>query len=139
MDYLSQILNRLKDSVKSNAKKNNTDIKNVAVLIYNEAHDMKNIEPLYGIMVNKQIVKKMSFNQVMDITFDPLQFLGGSKKLSTPYIIKFLQRKCHEHNIPPSQVRVHISSNDNGETLQAFLYQSDVLIKEMKLEEIMSD
>ncbi len=130
MDYILTIIERLNESILRNAKKHNASPANVAVLIYNKNPEVNKIEPAYGIMVNENVVDdKITFNQVLNITFDPLFALGGSKHIAVPHIIRFMQRKSTEHGILPIDIKLRITLNEN---YKEELLEFDVRLKRVK-------
>lgn len=129
MGLLTDTIEKILNSILHKAKERNVPVACIDILVYNEAAEINKIKPKYGFMVKQQLIEaNISFNKVLNMSFDPYFMLGGSGKLAEPFIREFMQRKCTEYKINPLDIKLHIVINEN--------YQNELAAFDEKLKQL---
>ena len=102
-------------AIKRFAEENNVSNERVQLLIYTDNTDL---EPKYKVLLDNKELKKVSFNELLNVKLDFL----GREIIATPFITNTINRLMKESNCNYDEVNVLIYPKDKEEDINLYFF-----------------
>ena len=115
MSLETQTKKIMKNAIVRYAKEEEIETKRIQLLIYTDNPDL---EPKYKVLKNNRELKKVSFNEILNVKLDFL----GREILATPFITNTIKRLMRESNCEFKEVNVLVYLTDVAEDVNLFFF-----------------
>jgi|TARA_R110000822_G_scaffold47109_4_gene125145 hypothetical protein len=114
MDLEKQTKKIMLEAIKRYAKENDVSSERVQLLIYT---DNSELEPKYKVMVDNKELKKVSFNDILNVKLDFL----GREMIATPFITNTINKLMRESECEYNEVNVLVYPKEKELNLYFFV------------------
>jgi len=115
MQLETQTKKIMKNAIVRYAKEEEIETKRIQLLIYTDNPDL---EPKYKVLKDNKELKKVSFNEILNVKLDFL----GREILATPFITNTIKRLMRESNCEFKEVNVLVYLTDVAEDVNLFFF-----------------
>lgn len=115
MSLETQTKKIMKNAIVRYAKEEEIETKRIQLLIYTDNPDL---EPKYKVLKDNKELKKVSFNEILNVKLDFL----GREILATPFITNTIKRLMRESNCEFKEVNVLVYLTDVAEDVNLFFF-----------------
>ena len=105
---VEQTVKIMRNAIERYAKENKVENKDCQLVIRAEN---ENCDPVYDVLVNWKPLKRVTFNEILNVKFDLL----GRELMATPFIRNSLKRLLREKKAEWNNISVYIYSNNELE------------------------
>ena len=120
-------------AIKRYAEEEKVEINQVQLLI---STDNPDCEPQYKLLIHNKPIKKVSFNEILNVKLDFL----GRELIATPFITSSLKKMIRENNCSYEEANVLIYAGDKeAEDIKLYFFVNHTATKSMTFTDIFAD
>tara|TARA_R110001583_G_scaffold140114_1_gene292271 strand:+ start:574 stop:981 length:408 start_codon:yes stop_codon:yes gene_type:complete len=133
MSLETQTKKIMSGAIKRYAEEEKVETNQVQLLI---STDNPDCEPQYKLLIHNKPIKKVSFNEILNVKLDFL----GRELIATPFITSSLKKMIRENNCSYEEANVLIYAGDKeAEDIKLYFFVNHTATKPMTFTDIFAD